>query len=231
MHLHLMQHTPLHGPGRIADWLSSMGHSYTVFHLYAGEAPPSLADSDALILLDGPIAGLDAKQHPWCKHEYKLVTKALKSNKPLLGIGMGARLIAAELGATVGRGTFTEIGWHEVTLAAHSPFDLPDTFPAFMWHRDIFALPDDALPLGSSPASPVQGFAWDAGRVLGLLCHLEVSFASVAALLESGELQAVSGNSPYIQSREAILAKPRRFDQLAPLLDRLLSQWVRNACI
>lgn len=231
MHLHLMQHSPLHGPGRIADWLSSMGHSYTIFHLYADEAPPSLADGDALILLDGPPASLDAEQHPWCKRERKLVAKALNSHKPLLGIGMGARMIAAELGATVGRGTFAEVGWHEVTLAAQSPFDLPDIFSALMWHRDVFALPDDALPLGSSPASPVQGFAWDAGRVLGLLCHLEVSFASVTALLDSGEYPAISDKSPYIQSRESILAEPRRFDQLAPLLDRLLSQWIRNTCM
>ena len=228
MHFHLMQHTPLHGPGRIADWLSSMGYSYTIFHLYAGEAPPSLADGNGLILLDGPTAGLDAEQHPWCKRERKLVAKALNSHKPLLGIGMGARMIAAELGATVGRGTFIETGWHEVTLAAQSPFDLPETFTAFMWHRDVFALPEGALPLGSSLASPVQGFAWDAGRVVGLLCHLEASFASVAALLNSDENPADSGNSPYAQSRESILAKPRHFDQLAPLLDRLLSQWLRH---
>ncbi|MCE8005341.1 type 1 glutamine amidotransferase [Billgrantia ethanolica] len=229
MHLHLLQHSPYHGPGRIADWLSSMGHSHTVFHLYDGETPPSLADGDALILLDGPMHVLDDAQHPWLKRERKLIARALDGNKPLLGIGLGARMMATELGATVGRGTFAEVGWHEVTLAPESPFDLPERFTAFMWHRDVFALPDEALPLGGSSGSPVQGFAWDAGRALGLLCHLEVTRAGVDALLAEGERPEGSEASPHAQPDEAILADDRRFDRLAPLLDRLLSQWMRSA--
>lgn len=229
MHLHLLQHSPYHGPGRIADWLSSMGHSHTVFHLYDGETPPSLADGDALILLDGPMHVLDDDQHPWLKRERKLIARALDGNKPLLGIGLGARMIAAELGATVGRGTFAEVGWHEVTLAPESPFDLPERFTAFMWHRDVFALPDEALPLGGSSGSPVQGFAWDAGRALGLLCHLEVTRSGVDVLLAKGERPEGSEASPHAQPDDAILADDRRFDRLAPLLDRLLSQWIRSA--
>ncbi|MCE8026934.1 MULTISPECIES: type 1 glutamine amidotransferase [Halomonadaceae] len=229
MHLHLLQHSPYHGPGRIADWLSSMGHSHTVFHLYDGETPPSLADGDALILLDGPMHVLDDAQHSWLKRERKLIARALDGNKPLLGIGLGARMIAAELGATVGRGTFAEVGWHEVTLAPESPFDLPERFTAFMWHRDVFALPDEALPLGGSSGSPVQGFAWDAGRALGLLCHLEVTRSGVDVLLAKGERPEGSDASPHAQPDEAILADDRRFDRLAPLLDRLLSQWIRSA--
>lgn len=229
MHLHLLQHSPYHGPGRIADWLSSMGHSHTVFHLYDGETPPSLADGDALILLDGPMHVLDDDQHPWLKRERKLIARALDGNKPLLGIGLGARMIAAELGATVGRGTFAEVGWHEVTLAPESPFDLPERFTAFMWHRDVFALPEEALPLGGSSGSPVQGFAWDAGRALGLLCHLEITRSAVDVLLAKGERPEGSDASPHAQPDEAILADDRRFDRLAPLLDRLLSQWIRSA--
>jgi GMP synthase-like glutamine amidotransferase len=229
MHVHLLQHSPHHGPARIADWLTSMGHSHTVFHLYAGEAPPSLADGDALIVLDGPMGIEDAAAHPWLKRERKLIDRALDGNKPLLGIGLGARLIAAALGATVGRGTFAEIGWHEVTLAPESPFDLPEQFTAFMWHRDVFALPEDAQPLGGSAASPIQGFAWDAGRALGLLCHLEVTRAGVTELLDSSERPVGSETSPHAQPREAILAETARFDRLAPLLDRLLSQWLRRA--
>ncbi|WP_299315368.1 type 1 glutamine amidotransferase [uncultured Halomonas sp.] len=227
MHLHLLQHSPHQGPARLADWLSSMGHSHTVFHLDAGELPPRLADCDALVLLDGPAGPLDPADQPWLKRERRLVERALDSHKPLLGIGYGARLIAEALGAVVARGRCAEVGWHRVTLAAESPLDLPEQFEAFMWHRDVFALPEDAVTLGGSEASPLQGFSWDGGRVIGLLCHLEATPESVAALLEHDPRPDGHADSPHAQPDEALLADPQRFVKLAPLLDRLLSQWLR----
>lgn len=227
MHFHLLQHATHQGPARLADWLSSMGHSHTVFHLNAGELPPRLADCDALVLLDGPAGPLDAAAQPWLKRERRLVARALDSHKPVLGVGYGARLIAEGLGAVAARGTHAELGWHRVTLAAESPLDLPEQFDAFMWHREVFALPDDALALGGSEASPIQGFSWDAGRVLGLLCHLEATPESVAALLEQEQPPEGHLGSPYAQSGSEMLADPQRFVRLAPLLDRLLSQWLR----
>ena len=228
MHLHLLQHSPHQGPARLADWLSSMGHSHTVFHLDAGETPPRLTDCDALVVLDGPLGPLDEASQPWLKRERKLVQRALDSQKPLLGIGFGARLIAEALGAVVARGTQAETGWHRVTTAPESPLDLPEQFDAFMWHREVFALPDDAVALGGSEASPLQGFSWDAGRVLGLLCHLEATPESVAVLLERGPTPEGATEIPDAESREAMLAAPQHFLHLAPLLDRLLSQWLRS---
>ncbi len=229
MHLHLLQHNPHQGPARLADWLTSMGHSHTVFHLDSGETPPRLADCDALVVLDGPLGPLDESPQPWLKRERKLIARALDSRKPLLGIGFGARLIAQELGAVVARGTQAETGWHRVTLAPESPLDLPETFDAFMWHREVFSLPEDALPLGGSEASPLQGFSWDRGRVVGLLCHLEATPESVAALVDQDQGPEGDTESPHAQPREEILADPQRFVRLAPLLDRLLTQWLRHA--
>ena len=228
MHVHLLQHSPHQGPARIADWLASMGHSFTVFHLDAGELPPRLADGDALIVLDGP-EGSDDGARPWLRSERKLIAQALDGNKPLLGIGYGARLIAEALGAIVARGTVAETGWHRVELAPLSPVDLPEAFEAFMWHREVFALPDYALALGRSTASPLQGFTWDDGRVVALLCHLEATAASVSELLDHQPPPEGSETSPHAQDRTAMLDDPKRFDQLAPLLDRLLSQWLRHA--
>ncbi|MBE0489470.1 MAG: type 1 glutamine amidotransferase [Halomonas sp.] len=227
MHLHLLQHSPHQGPARLADWFSSMGHSHTVFHLDTGETPQRLADCDALVVLDGPIGPLEDAAQPWLKRERKLVERTLDSRKPLLGIGYGARLIAEALGAVAARGTHAETGWHRVTLAPESPLDLPEQFDAFMWHREVFALPEDAVALGGSEASPLQGFSWDTGRVVGLLCHLEATPESVSALLAHGTLPDGSNRSPHAQYGESMLADPQRFMQLAPLLDRLLSQWLR----
>ncbi|MDN3525256.1 type 1 glutamine amidotransferase [Halomonas sabkhae] len=225
MHFHLLQHSPHQGPARIADWLDSMGHSHTVFHLHDGELTPRLADADGLIVLDGPDEGQVDPQATWPRDENKLIDRALDGRKPLLGVGYGARRIAEALGAVVSRGTHAASGWHSVRLAPQSPFDLPETFEAFMWHRDIFALPDDALPLGGSEAGPMQGFSWDAQRVIGLLFHIEATPASAAAMLD--HLPALGGG-PYVQSRRAMLADTRRFDRQAPLLDRLLAQWLAS---
>jgi GMP synthase-like glutamine amidotransferase len=223
MHIHLLQHGPDYSPARLTDWLTSMGHSYTVFHLYDGELPPCPGDCDALIVLDGPEALFNAPP-AWYKAEDKLINRLLDSQKPLLGIGLGAHYIADALGAISALGIYPETGWHEVSLADASPFALPETFAAFMWHRYVFSLPDGALPLGGSAAAPLQGFSWDGGRVMGLLCHLEASQASVKQLMANQPVP--EGRDDYIQTDADIFAEPKRFDRLAPLLDRLLSQWL-----
>jgi len=202
MHIHLLQHGPAHCPARITDWLTSMGHSFTVFHLYDGELAPRPSDCDALIVLDGPETLL--KEPPaWYKAEDKLIQRLVDSQKPLLGIGLGAHYIAIALGAISAPGTYPETGWHKITLADDSPFDLPEQFDAFM-----------------------QGFAWDAGRVVGLLCHLEVTQSSTAGLMEHPPTPP--GRSDYMQDDEEIFAAPKRFTHLAPLLDRVLTQWLRS---
>ncbi|KGE78493.1 type 1 glutamine amidotransferase [Halomonas salina] len=226
MHVHLLQHSPHLGPARIGDWLDSMGHSHTVFHLDQGELPPRPGDVEALIVLDAPESEAPAA---WDRGERKLIERTLDGRKPLLGIGHGARRIAEALDAPVSRGTLAETGWQTVTLAEASPFDLPERFEAFTWHREIFALPEDALPLGGTAASPLQGFAWDAGRVVGLLCHLEATAESVTAMLDHLPRPEGDAASPYRQEREAMLDDSRRFDRLAPLLDRVLTQWARHA--
>lgn len=226
MHFHLLQHSPHLGPARIADWLDSMGHSHTIFHLYAGELPPRPGDSDALIVLDAPD---DDTLPGWNRDEEKLIARTLDSQRPLLGIGFGACRIASTLGARVSRGTYAETGWQRISLNHDSPFDLPGQFEAFTWHRNIFGLPDEALPLGGSEASPLQGFSWDAGRVVGLRCHLEATPASTRDRLTHLPRPEGDEVSPYRQDDREILSDSTRFTQLAPLLDRVLSQWLRNA--
>lgn len=225
MHFHLLQHSPHLGPARIGDWLDSMGHSHTVFHLHAGELAPRPGECDALIVLDAPETPVPPN---WSRAEQKLIERMLDGERPLLGIGHGACRIAEALGARVSRGTYAEAGWQRITLSDDSPFDLPESFDAFMWHRTVFGLPDDALPLGGSDASPLQGFSWDAGRVIGLLCHLEATPASVDARLTHLPRPEGDADSPYRQDDSDILSDTARFDRMAPLLDRLLSQWLRS---
>lgn len=227
MHIYFLHHADHLGPARLADWLTGMGHSYNGCLLHRGEAPPRLEDCDALIVLDAPL-DLTPPHADWLSRERKLIQRALKSGKPLLGVGFGAGLIAEGLGAIVSPGTYPELGFHRITLAEDSPFDLPKQFEAFMCHRDIFGLPEGALPLGASAASPVQGFSWDGGRVVALQCHLEATEPSVRAHLDAQPGMAAVANQRFVQPRDEILGEPRRFDQLASLLDRVLLDWLRS---
>ncbi|MGO2243020.1 MAG: type 1 glutamine amidotransferase [Halomonas sp.] len=230
MHIHLLQHGPDHGPARLTDWLASMGHSYSTFHLYADELTPRHNEADALIVLDGP-EELLSQPPRWLKAEDKLINRYLNGQKPLLGIGLGAHWLARALGAVVAPGTYAEAGWHTVTLAPESTFDLPETFSAFMWHRLVFSLPDEAIALGGSEAAPLQGFAWDRGRVMGLLCHLEATPASVNLLLSNTQRPHSTSKTGdrYAQDDVQITENADRFIQLAPLLDRLMTQWLTAA--
>ncbi|RUR34931.1 type 1 glutamine amidotransferase [Vreelandella andesensis] len=230
MHIHLLQHGPDHGPARLTDWLESMGHSYTVFHLYAGELTPRPGECDALIILDGP-ESLVNEPPDWLKAERKLINRYLDGQKPLLGIGLGALWIAHALDAVIAPGTYPETGWHQITLAPESTFDLPEQFEAFMWHRLVFSLPESALPLGGSAAAPLQGFSWDAGRVIGLLCHLETTMSSVMPLLNVSDRPRAKAPAAgrFLQTNEQILDDVSRFHRLAPLLDRVMTRWLNVA--
>ncbi|MFP3345803.1 type 1 glutamine amidotransferase, partial [Halomonas sp. SIMBA_159] len=76
------------------------------------------------------------------------------------------------LDAVVAPSIYPEAGWYQVTLAPERSFALLEQFEAFMWHRLVFSLSDNALTLGGRAAAPLQGFSWESGRVVGLLCHL-----------------------------------------------------------
>ncbi|WP_110670385.1 type 1 glutamine amidotransferase [Salinicola halophilus] len=218
MHIYFLQHSPLLGPARLADWLEGMGHSHNHCRLDEGELPPPLDNCDALVVLDA----LEPPDPALEKRERKLVDRALRSRKPVLGIGYGAGLIAEALGAIVSRAVVPEAGWRTLTLDPASPFDLPETFEALLWHRDIFGLPDASLPLGSTDDGPVQGFAWDLGRVVALQCHLELDAAHTQRLLESFD---PAGN-PRPSLPADVLDDPRRFDRQSAALDRVLTQWL-----
>ncbi|GHC15179.1 type 1 glutamine amidotransferase [Aidingimonas halophila] len=226
MHIYFLEHADYIGPARLADWLIGMGHSHNSCRLHQGEALPRLADCDGLIVLDAPMNIANSPAPEWIKRERKLITRTLKSGKPLLGIGFGARLIATELGAIASPGPYTEIGWYTIQSAPDSAFDLPEQFDAFLWQNEILALPEGTTPLGSSSNCPVQGFSWDRGRVVAMQCHLEATQESAQALLEITPSSLTETHAEQIAT--VMAGDPKRFDHQASLLDRVLLQWLRT---
>lgn len=223
MHIYFLQHASHFGPARLADWLTSMGHSFNVCRLYADEVPPRPGDFDALIVLGGPE---QIVAHGWTKREQHLLERTLKSSKPIMGLGYGAELIAEALGAIVSLNTHGEFGWHAVRGNEDGDLDLPERFDAFLWHRRIFGLPEGAISIGASDASPLQGFTWDGARVVAMHCHLEATHDWVQRLAEK-EAGSLESSGPWVQSRDEMLDDSHRFARQAAVLDRVMIDWLR----
>ncbi|MCM5705200.1 type 1 glutamine amidotransferase [Larsenimonas salina] len=224
MHIYFLQHSDEDAPARLADWLTGMGHSYNVCELHKDEVPPRPSNFDALVVLGGPSPVSGDAQLGWSKRERQLIDRILKSNKPLLGLGLGAELIAEQLGAVVSPAASPEIGWHTVTRHEDCALPLPETFDLFQWRERVFGLPEGCTPIGASTASPVQGFSWDYNRVIALQGHPEATPAWARA--QYNAKTAIEG--PYTQFEADALDIGKRFDRLAPILDRLMLAWLNE---
>ncbi|MBN1322318.1 MAG: type 1 glutamine amidotransferase [Thermoleophilia bacterium] len=250
MRVHYVQHVPFEGVGAIADWIRLRGHVLSGTHIYESTADdsrpaaagchsslPSLADLDFLVVMGGPMGVYDSVQYPWLEEEKTFLRIAVDAGKVVLGICLGAQLIADVLGAVVSHGPRPEIGWHPVELTdsgrAHPALaGFPNRFTVLHWHGDTFAVPVGAVHVASSAAYPNQAFALHGGRVVGLQFHLEETRESLTALVrEAGNDLAGEGeptdrpeSGRWIATREEVLARGAPYDACRELLFILLDR-------
>jgi len=229
MRLAVLQHVPFEGPAAIADWAASRRAPVSAVRLYAGEALPELSAFDMLAVMGGPMSVNDEAQFSWLGPELVLLREAMDSGKAVLGVCLGAQMIAKALGAKVYPAKHKEIGWFpvETTAAQHALFDgLPAAFMAFHWHGETFGLPAGAVQLARTAAVPNQAFAVGS-RVLGLQFHMEATPASVKDLLHHAGDEIGSG--PFEQAPDAIRSGTSHCESLQPLLVRVLDNLTHAA--
>lgn len=225
MRIHCLQHVPFEGPAAIADWAASRGHSLSISRLYAGEALPAPDAFDWLLIMGGPMNIYQEQRYPWLREEKACIDQALTADKTLLGICLGAQLLADRLGSRVYAGDEREIGWWPLALTEagrqSNLFDaLATPLQAYHWHGDTFDLPAGAVCLASSSACVQQAFLYDQ-RVLGLQFHFEVTAESMRRLIDHCGDEIVPGG--YVQSAEQMLTVPQAvFDRLHESLYHLL---------
>ncbi|MBI2539022.1 MAG: GMP synthase [Deltaproteobacteria bacterium] len=197
----IFQHTPEEGMGIFAQVLEREGLNCRCLRLYEGELPDeSWEEIAALVVLGGPMSVDEEERYPFLRWEKTILRTALKQDVALLGVCLGAQLIAAAGGAQVHRGNFKEIGWYPVSMTLEGEMDpllghLPNKAIVFQWHGDTFDLPRGAQRLASSPYYDNQAFRM--GRnVYGLQFHLEVTPAMIERWMDQNwkELAQV----PYI---------------------------------
>ena len=225
MKIHYLQHVPFETPAKILDWARDRGHEVSATHLYKGEPLPGLDGFDMLVVMGGPMGVHDEEQYPWLAREKEFLAQANEAGKRILGICLGAQLLALVLGGEVRRNPVKELGWHKVVftpLAWNSPLfgKLPGTMMAFHWHGDTFSIPRGAHHIASSDGCINQAFCLD-NRVVGLQFHMESTPESIKALVENcGD--ELNEEGEFIQDRETILNGMDQCEAMHRELYRLL---------
>lgn len=225
MHAHWLQHVPFEGPGAIAPWLESAGYTLGCTRLDLGEPLPAPEAPDFVVIMGGPMSVNDEATYPWLAAEKAFVHEVIQGGTPVLGVCLGAQLIAAAMGGRVYPGTEPEIGWfpvHGVAPATPDVLALPATFEVFHWHGETFSLPPGAVRLASSEACATQAF--QLGRhVIGLQFHLETTPTSAQALVENCR-DALHPPRRFVQAEADILAAPEaRYREAHWLLSKVLA--------
>lgn len=234
MNVHYLQHVPYEGIGLIRDWALSRGHPLSGTLMYAepsdGAGPPDPDDIDLLVIMGGPMNVYEHDRYPWLPLEKNFIRACISRGKLVLGVCLGAQLIADALGGEVTRAPVEEIGWHEVELtAAGRRLDVfahfPDSFTTLQWHGDTFSIPSGAVHAAFSEAVPHQAFSFDDGRVIGLQFHLEETPETLGELVRvaGGKLPALG---PWVSRPESLLAPDAPFDACRVLLFGLLDRMV-----
>ncbi|MFW6262258.1 MAG: type 1 glutamine amidotransferase [Spirochaetota bacterium] len=223
----VLQHVPFEGPARIRTWFEGRGHRVDVCHLWNAAPLPRVESTALLVVMGGPMSVSDTERHPWLTVEIELLRHALEEDVPVLGVCLGAQLLAAALGARVYPAAQKEIGWWPVTL---DPLFGSSRATVLHWHGDTFDLPPGARRVASSPVCPNQAFL--AGSGLGLQFHLESTTGSVRRLARACSHE-IGGGTYQVRVAGAAAALERgalrHAGENAAILDRVLERLERDA--
>jgi GMP synthase (glutamine-hydrolysing) len=178
----VVQHVPFEGPHRILDAFEDV--PFTAAMPLAGDPLPAHEEVLGAVVMGGPMNVDEVEHHPGLLAEREWLAEAARWGTPVLGICLGAQLLACALGAEVRPGVGKEIGFAPVKV--HDPGDpvlgrLAPGAEVLHWHGDVFDLPPGAARLASSALTPVQAFR--AGSAWGVLFHPEADLALLDAWL------------------------------------------------
>jgi GMP synthase-like glutamine amidotransferase len=170
--------------------------------------------------------------HSWMADEIQWVKSFMESGKPVLGICLGAQIIAAAAGCEVYPGKHKEIGWFNLKfLPGMGQYriceDLPSVRKVFHWHGDTFDIPEGADRIAESQAFPNQGFIYR-DTAIALQFHLEVGPDNVRAMIEHCGDEIREG--PYMQTSDEILGEDRFFEDNYRIMYRFLSYLEKKSC-
>jgi len=224
----VLVHAEAEGPYAIRDSLEAAGVEVRSCSTFRGERPPSsLRGIGALVVMGGPMSAASDDAFPTRVAELTLISDAIEAGLPILGVCLGAQLLALAGGGTVFSGSAgPEIGWGSLRVADAASSDplfrgVRGELEVLHWHGDSYSRPPDGVLLASSPLYPEQAFRLGA-RAWGLQFHLEVDLEAVDAFVGAfgTEARAAGVEPGAIRARaESALAA------LGPVRDRILQRF------
>lgn len=206
MRAHYLQHVPFEGLGSIEPWLKAAGYAITQTRWFEPAELPAPDAPDLLVVLGGPMSVNDEASYPWLVEEKRFIRHAIAAGTSVLGVCLGAQLIASSLGARVYPNRRKEIGWFPVQgipPSDESVFSFPPSLDVFHWHGETFDLPPGAVRLATSEACANQAFQIGTS-VIGLQFHLETTPQSAQNIVANCRQEVIPAR--YVQTEDEILA-------------------------
>ena len=224
MRAHFFQHVPFEGLGSIEPWLRSVRAEVTGTKFFESPTLPNNKDVDLLVVMGGPMSANDEAALSWLVAEKRFIRRAIEEEKAVVGICLGAQLIASAMGSRVCPNKEREIGWFPISSVQTSTpqplFAFPPELLVFHWHGETFDLPSGAIQLARSIACENQAFQLGR-RVIGLQFHLETTPETAGHIVSHCRSELVP--SRYVQSEAQILAaQASTYDAINSRMDEVL---------
>jgi len=226
MNIHCCQHVPFEGLGEITKWIQARKQKLSFTRFFETSRLPAPGSVDFLLVMGGPMNVYEYRLHPWLRAEKEFISRLIDRGVPVLGICLGAQLVADVLGAKVYQNPEKEIGWLPIRWRS-----LPATrrllgraagdMTVFQWHGDTFDLPPKAEWLAESESCPHQAFLFR-HQVVGLQFHLECGQEEVTALVKHGTADLTGGR--FVQNADQIQRVPAAVSDCQALLWHLLDR-------
>jgi len=188
MKILIITHATFEKPGSIKTWAEMHDHNMVEIKPYAGETLPEVNDFDLIVVMGGPQSPLSIDESPYLNDEIQLLAQAIRLNKKIIGVCLGAQLISEALGAKTERSPDREIGSYPIVLLNGAKDDpvfskFSQEFDVMHWHNDMPGIPDGAILLAKSEGCPRQIYRYG-DRIYGFQCHFELTKNLVTEMIK-----------------------------------------------
>jgi GMP synthase (glutamine-hydrolysing) len=196
------------------------------------DAQPDISKYNGLIVLGGPMNCDQSDRYPHLPHEIEVIREAIERGLPVLGICLGAQLIARALGARVGKNPSKEIGWYPLSPTDEGNRDplfaqFDESQQIFQWHGDKFEIPHGAVHLAESPDCRNQAFRFK-HNIYGLQFHLEVDEPMILRWLDNPSMSSEAREAAGQDRPDEIRAQTRQYiDDSMRLGSRVFGEFIR----